>query len=173
LVFYENFWPVVITSLIGGGGVLFYHPESFLKTTATLLIAASITIILVLILARKSRCVLPLQTYLVISLISIIFWFLAALSFLIYLNAFNLASFHVMYIFNYLFSWLIGFLSFFSPQGIGVFELTMIQLTPFPISSKEAMIIIAGFRLLVLVSDVTNWLIYSFYQRTQSYSASP
>ena len=160
LVFYENFWPVLITALLGGGGVLYYHSDNLWGTTAALLLTTSLIVLLILIVMRKKPWIFPLPTYLAISLISILFWLIAALSFVSYLVAFNLASPNALYFFNYLFSWLIGFLSFFSPQGIGVFELTMTQLTPFPVSTQEAMVIIAGFRLIVLVSDLSNWLIY-------------
>ncbi len=165
LVFYENFWPVVMTALIGGGGVLLSGSEGLWKTTATILFAMSLLILLSLIMLHITTWVLPLQTYLRISLINIIFWLLAALSFLSYSMAFNLTSFQPAYLINYMFSWLIGFLSFFSPQGIGVFELTMTQLTPFPVSPREAMVIIAGFRLIILVSDVTNWLLCTCFQK--------
>ena len=165
LIIYENFWPVLVTALIGGAGVFFYHHESLWGTTALILSLSSLAIIPIFIALKNSSWVLSFRTYLKISLISIAFWLLAATSFLSYLSAFDISSLQATHFFNYLFSWLIGFLSIFTPQGIGVFELTMAQLTLFTIPNDEAMVIIAGFRLIVLTSDVANWLIYSFYRK--------
>ncbi len=53
----------------------------------------------------------------------------------------------------YLFSWAIGFLAFFAPQGIGVFETVAVFLSELPLL-PAAIATIAGFRLCVLVVDL-------------------
>ena len=164
LVFYENFWPVLTTSIIGGLGVYFYHKEGYWSVTSLTIFIIGISFIPILLTLRKNNYIFPLYTYIKITLITISFWLLASLSFLYYLNAFNIVEFQISHIFNYMLSWLIGFLSIFTPQGIGVFELTMFQLTPFSVSLDESMVVIAGFRLVIFISDLINWLIYLLYK---------
>lgn len=164
LVLYENSWTVIITSTVGSLGVYFYHQDSHWGKIALILFFISLTIIFTLFILRKKTYILSFYSHIKISIINLFFWLIASTSFLCYLSAFSIFELQAQYIFNYMFSWLIGFLSIFTPQGIGVFELTMVQLTTFSISMNESMIIIAGFRLVVFISDFTNWFIYWLYK---------
>ncbi len=166
LVFYENFWPILVTSIIGGGGVYLYHDNIYWNTTSLIIFIIGVSFIPILFILRKNNCIFSLHTYIKITLSTITFWLLASLSFLSYLNAFNIIEPQISHIFNYMFSWLIGFLSIFTPQGIGVFELTMSQLTSLSVSLDESIVVISGFRLVILVSDLINWLIYFLYKKT-------
>lgn len=67
----------------------------------------------------------------------------------------------------YLFSWAIGFLAFFAPQGIGVFEATVALLSG-KIMFPAAIAMVAGFRLCMLVVDLCLGLGGRFL-RTQSH----
>ena len=164
LVFYENIWSVLTTSIVGGFGVYFYHRDSYWGTIALIIFFIAITIIPTIFMLRKKTYILSFNSYIKISMINLSFWFIASISFLCYLSAFSIFELEIAHIFSYMFSWLIGFISIFTPQGIGVFELTMAQLTPFSVSLDESMIIIAGFRLIIFISDLINWLVYWVYK---------
>lgn len=94
-------------------------------------------------------------------LISIwLFWTVAASSFVIFVLAFdglhiNDTPLQVGGI--YMFSWGIGFISVFSPQGLGVFELVASMLINAPVSLAYLTTLFAGFRLIVLVADISTW----------------
>lgn len=95
-----------------------------------------------------------------------IFWTIAAGAFVTYVFAFpaaaeNLTVFKVAG--AYLFSWGIGYISFFAPQGIGVFEAVAggIMAGKLPLGSLVALI--ASFRILVLVADILAWAGYKIY----------
>ena len=92
----------------------------------------------------------------------------ATLAFLLYLNAFpastgDFSSVEMGGI--YLFSWGIGFVSIFAPQGIGVFEFVASELMGGPIGFMGLAALIAGFRVVVLAADVVVWLIYQAMRR--------
>ena len=91
------------------------------------------------------------------------FWLGATVAFLLYLNAFPASTgdyslFEMAGI--YLFSWGVGFVAIFAPQGIGVFEVVASELMDGPIGLMGLAALIAGFRVVVLVADVAVWLLY-------------
>ena len=53
----------------------------------------------------------------------------------------------------YLFSWAIGLLTFFAPQGVGIFEVTTVALSGQPMLAAN-IAMVAGFRLCMLVVDL-------------------
>jgi hypothetical protein len=57
----------------------------------------------------------------------------------------------------YLFSWGIGYISLFAPQGIGVFEAVAGNMLVTPMSFGEMAALIAGFRIISLVADGVVW----------------
>ena len=59
--------------------------------------------------------------------------------------------------FSYLFSWSIGYLAFFAPQGIGVFEVTLANMLDTSLTVGSLAVIIAGFRIIIFLADITLW----------------
>jgi hypothetical protein len=57
-----------------------------------------------------------------------------------------------------LFSWGIGFISIFAPQGIGVFEVVAADLLRGVEPLMGIAAVIAGFRLIILTADAVAWL---------------
>jgi hypothetical protein len=103
-----------------------------------------------------------------------VFWTIATCTFLLYLSALTLpgipellmsVSDTVRIAGVYLFSWAIGFVAVFAPQGIGVFELVAGDLLNLSTSLVELAVIIAGFRGVVLVADVVLWLAAQLLRR--------
>ena len=88
-------------------------------------------------------------------------WIIATISFLVYLGAFPASFVNHGYVEVggiYLFSWGVGFLSVFAPQGIGVFELVSSKLIQSPIGFVGFAALIGGFRIVVLVADLLVWI---------------
>ncbi|MEQ1515000.1 MAG: hypothetical protein ABL931_00760 [Usitatibacteraceae bacterium] len=71
----------------------------------------------------------------------------------------------------YLFSWGIGLLAFFAPQGIGVFEVTAAALSEKPIL-PSSIAAVAGFRLCMLVADLGLGLAGQMWRRVVEASTS-
>ncbi len=58
----------------------------------------------------------------------------------------------------YLFSWGVGFISIFAPQGIGVFEVVAAELMRGDSAFMSVAALLAGFRLIILAADATVWV---------------
>ena len=62
---------------------------------------------------------------------------------------------------TYIFSWAIGFVSLFTPQGLGVTEFITGMLLTVHLPNSSLAVLVAGFRVIRLISDVCIWIIYS------------
>lgn len=71
---------------------------------------------------------------------------------------------------NYIFAWLMGFVSIFTPQGIGVFEVVFTQLNTLSIPARDAIVMVAGFRFMVLSSELISWALHFFFLKKRSES---
>lgn len=170
LVFYENFWSVFIALLLCGilmGGLA--DELLFVRLGGFLLLLCLAGLAAVFALKPLQWLRLSLKAYLRLSLVCVVFWSFACLAFCFYLGAFDLIheddSFLLISAY-YMLSYVIGFISVFAPQGIGVFEGAMAGLGDFSLSFSEAVIVIAGFRLVTIGSDMINWLIYCGLKKT-------
>jgi glycosyltransferase 2 family protein len=67
----------------------------------------------------------------------------------------------------YLLAWGIGFVSFFAPQGIGVFEAIAADLLKADLGWMSAAAMIAGFRVVVLCADLLAWALSLLVGRNQ------
>ncbi len=93
----------------------------------------------------------------------VLFWAGAAVAFLLYLYAFTdtTGSYSVLELAGiYLFSWGVGFLAIFAPQGIGVFEVVASELAASPIGLMGFAALVAGFRVVVLLADILVWFVH-------------
>ena len=93
-------------------------------------------------------------------------WSMATLAFLVYLDAFPSSvgdHSHLELGGIYLFSWGVGFLAVFAPQGIGVFELVSSKLMQSPLGFIGFAALIGGFRLVVLIADLSVWAGYHLF----------
>jgi len=160
-VYLENATSVGVTLV--SGGVLLYvgHAHSHWGMIGLLAaVMASIGIILgpriVNNFILRQENALKISDYLLILLINSLFWTLSCGAFLAYVLSFPVsvvdAPLHQIAA-AYLFSWGIGFLAFFAPQGIGIFESVMTQLISSNVSAGSLFILIAGFRLIALMGD--------------------
>ncbi|MEW6219635.1 MAG: hypothetical protein AB1634_08910 [Thermodesulfobacteriota bacterium] len=103
---------------------------------------------------------LTLARYLKATGIMGLFWLGAGATFVTYLSAFGeglLGDGPLAVAGTYLFAWAVGNLTIFAPQGLGVFEMVAggILHGALPLGSTAALM--AGFRLVVLASDLIAW----------------
>ncbi len=100
--------------------------------------------------------------YLLMLCVVILFWLLATIAFVLYVGAMSNGlgvppAVETAGI--YLFSWGVGYVSLFAPQGVGVFETVVSMLLDSDISITALMVVVAGFRVVVLVADMTVYSI--------------
>lgn len=165
----ENLLSAGITLSLGG--VVVYH--YFQGTTAfsafiipIILVALGVVIMTPLVICKKflpkGQCSLFVHNYLLGVIISLTFWVGASWSFLCFIQAMPdsdiLASApQIMGV--YLFSWGIGFITLFAPQGIGVSEYISSLLLQHGVEATAMIVLLAGFRIVVLCADLITWII--------------
>ncbi|HNP63301.1 MAG TPA: hypothetical protein PKH39_05155 [Woeseiaceae bacterium] len=172
-VFLENALAASITLAVGGAIVFATRGDNTLGTIAGLAGLAGAIGLPVLLVVINTRVLggenrLATAAYLQSIVLVLVFWAGAAVAFLLYLNAFPestgpYSSIEMAGI--YLFSWGVGFLAIFAPQGIGVFELVASELMASPIGFMGLAALIAGFRVVVLFADIAVWLIFQVMSR--------
>jgi hypothetical protein len=92
----------------------------------------------------------------------IIYWIIAAIAFVCFLTAFKGLGLSVSYIQAggiYIFSWAVGFIALFAPQGIGVSEFISGQLLATDMSTKTLTALLALFRFIVFIGDILTWFL--------------
>lgn len=166
-VLLENLLSPAVAFLIGGS-ILFAGrgPEGW-GIPALLSAAGGAMLLLLLPLLLRIRILgfrVPVPDVLhYLSAITVLFlvWCVAAMAFAVFLMAFpglQLQGNLVQNAAAYLFSWGVGFITVFAPQGLGVFELTAGELLRGAQSLGGVAVLLAGFRLVILVADLLAWL---------------
>jgi hypothetical protein len=172
LALFESIFPIPVAFFIGGSLLWFFSPGALpnsLEIIAT--VVSSILLLLPLCLAINnpldkyfSSRILPF--YFCLLLLALVFWLLAAWSFVLYYNAIPLVgSVHQSFLSlagAYIFSWGAGYISVFAPQGIGVFELVAGRIIDIPMSLGSAFAFLAGFRLIALLADFSAYCFFFF-----------
>lgn len=105
--------------------------------------------------AFRPRC------YLASLLAATLAWCIAASSFVAFVIAFPGVTRNAAYLEiagTYLFSWGIGFIAIFAPQGVGVFEVTAAALLRDSTLVTGIVPLLAMFRLVILAADLVAWL---------------
>jgi len=172
-VILENGLAAAITLAIGGAIVFSTRGADTAGSIAGLASLAGVVALPLMVYAINSR-VLQRPDHLSVgglfksAFIVVVFWLGATAAFLLYLNAFPASTGDYSTIEMagiYLFSWGVGFVSIFAPQGIGVFEVVASELANSPIGLMGLAALIAGFRVVVLIADIAVWLIYQATRR--------
>lgn len=99
------------------------------------------------------------------------YWALTALSFALFMQALPGATSgdaQVSLGGVYIFSWGIGFITPFAPQGIGVSEAVSSQLIHSDLSGGSLFVLVASFRVVVLCGDLSVWLAFWIYWALRS-----
>ena len=167
LVITESILPCLMTFLMGGGYLWYTSRQGYLHTIAGISAVASIILlgVLTMLLQKKtyqSGKAFKLSTYFQVICVTAIFWIIASGSFLLYVTSFSIIAADTSYLqiaAIYIFSWGIGYLAIFAPQGIGVFEVVAGKALTLPLSLGGTVAFIAGFRIVVFLADMTVWIL--------------
>ena len=167
-VILENLVALSVTLSIGGFLVGFYKHNSDWQLIAYFVATISLAMLLLCpILVNRfvlgSFNKVKFASYFKGILIIILFWSFASASFLLFVSSFlgNLVVPAWLQIIGvYLFSWGIGFLAIFAPQGVGVFEIVAASVMPIslPFNFNALVVLVAGFRLVVVFADLFMWV---------------
>ncbi len=104
----------------------------------------------------------PIGRYARVLLLTAGFWSLASAAFVAFLSGFQPAVLQVGVMATvgiYLFSWGVGFVAFFAPQGVGVFEVVAGTLLQGKLDLGRAVALLASYRIIVLAGDLLAWAI--------------
>ncbi|MFK5892380.1 MAG: hypothetical protein QM504_04065, partial [Pseudomonadota bacterium] len=157
----ENIVAAAIAFLLSGIILWFYHGiDDYWGKISSLAFIASVlglTLIPIVINWRKKQ----INIFYIYTLIAYIpLWFLLTLSFLMYTSAFPiiLQGATIVEISGiYMFSWGIGFLAIFAPQGIGIFELIAGKMLTTTISLGSIAVLLMGYRIITIFADLLLW----------------
>lgn len=162
----ENSLAAGIAFLLGGSGL--YYTRGLTDQWGMIALCAVVgnlfaLAILPLFINRytlKSFGKISLYFYCKTIAIYFIVWPLFALAFVSYFSAFPLAVGNLSSLAigsTYLFSWAVGLVTIFAPQGIGIFEVVAGHVLVAPLSLASLAVLIAGFRVIALIADMTLW----------------
>jgi hypothetical protein len=164
-VFLENLLAVCVAFVIGGSllavsrGFDGWGQIAALSAVgAAVFLLASPFILSLRVIQGAER--FPIRNFVAVTIVTAITWCVAATAFVIYLSAFPglpLQAAPLETAGTYLFSWGVGFISIFAPQGIGVFEVVAADLMRGAGTLMSVAALLAGFRLIILVADVAVW----------------
>jgi len=164
-VFLENVLATGVAFVIGGSAVAWFQDmqgwgevAAFAVVGGFALLFASPFILSLRIIKDEGR--FPARDFLGSVLIVAFSWCIAAAAFVIYLAAFpglELLASPLETGGAYLFSWGVGFISVFAPQGVGVFEVVAADLIRGSNNLTSTAALLAGFRLVILSADALAW----------------
>ena len=175
----ENIVSLSVSLTLGGicvSGLTHISPAWVLLSQSA--IATGLIIIFLLPVLISKQLVsrpqnLSITHYISANLSLYFFWIVAALSFTQFLSAFPVISTDISPIDIggiYIFSWGIGFLALFAPQGLGVSEYIASQLLTTDIAVNSFLVLLVSFRIIILVSDTFIWALTAFCTRRKNIS---
>jgi hypothetical protein len=163
VVLYEGTYAIILAAIVSTLGIYLFSSNELYSTLALVLFLGSITTIPLALFSRKRSFILSITAYAQLTAVCTIFWVFSAGAFYSYMAAIGMIApqdgvfLSVIY---YLFSFVVGFVSIFAPQGIGVFEVVYSELATSELPRTQVIIFVAGFRVLVMLSDMLIWLGY-------------
>ena len=165
LLLLENILSLALALLLGGIVLMFSQVNTIwlVPVICSVLLGASLLIISLYMINRfvlQKTCSIRIATYINAGMILAVYWLLAACVFILYVYALFgqseiTESIRIGGV--YLFSWGVGYLAFFAPQGVGVFEFVAGNLIHSELDLVSVAIIIAGFRVVILSADILAW----------------
>ena len=160
-VFLENLLAVCVAFVIGGSllaanrGLDGWGQIAALSAVGgAVLLLASPFILSLRVIQGDDRFLT--RDFVAVTIVTAISWCVAATAFVIYLSAFPGLALQAAPLETagaYLFSWGVGFISIFAPQGIGVFEVVAAELMRGDSAFMSVTALLAGFRLVILAAD--------------------
>lgn len=163
LVAAESIIPCLTTFMIGGGYLWLTNSGGYFNFIFGLSSLASLILLLIIPKLFSKAVTFDARTlgiYFKSILITIILWLVASIAFTLYYLSFPLGGINISPLkigAGYMFSWGVGFIAIFAPQGVGVFEFVAGNILKMPTTLGGSIVILAGFRLIVLLADLTTW----------------
>ena len=165
----ENLLSAGVTLSLGGVIVHHYYQGATIFSAAIvsiILVALGIVIVTPLVICKRflpeGKCSLLIPNYILGISIALTFWVGASWSFLCFIQAMpdsSIVASDLQVMGVYLFSWGIGFITLFAPQGIGVSEYISSLLLQHGVEAGAMIVLLAGFRVVVLCADLITWAI--------------
>ncbi len=169
----ENIGAAGVTLLVGACLMMMSNhlTPAFYNLFKAIIFVALICLLLMPVIINRyllKDAHLSSKHYLVGMLVLFFYWIGAGLSFFIYVLSMPslegaLGVIEIMGV--YLFSWGIGFLALFAPQGIGVSEYVASLLMPGTLTPSVMITLLASFRVIILIADLSTWAISWFLKR--------
>lgn len=165
-VLVENIVTAAVTFLVGGyitSQLQFINDKWQIIAGFLSFTGAFVLVLLPWLTNRKlliSKEVMNIKIYFLGILVAAFFWIVAACSFVSFLTIFPDRFLSLSFVESggiYIFSWGIGFVALFAPQGIGVTELVTSQLFGSEMGISSMAALLASFRLVIFVGDLTGW----------------
>lgn len=164
-VFLENILAISVAFGVGGFLVASYHDLERWGLAGAFAAAGSLVLLMATPLILSYRVIqgntrLKLVDYLASIGVVVVSWVLGAAAFIFYVSAFpavDLGTSPLETAGAYLFSWGVGFVSVFAPQGIGVFEVMAAELLRGAAPLQDTAALLVGFRLVIMVADGLTW----------------
>jgi len=169
VVLHENSYSILLAALISTLGIYLLDSNALYSKFALALFIGSLLTIPTAFVFRKRSFILSISAYTKLTLVCACFWMAAMAAFYSYMSSIPLiaASYKpLLMVVHYLFSYVVGFVSIFAPQGIGVFEVVVAELADLDMPFTQVVILVAGFRVLILLSDIVSWAIYMLLRST-------
>lgn len=158
----ENLIIVGVTFLVGGGLVAIYFADTPWRLPASVIALAGVLVLLFLASSQTLRAANKSNTSLLPLLAAVLsaitYWLLLACSFLVFVESFPSLRIDVsqmQVIATFIFSWAIGYVAIFAPQGIGVSEYMTTELMSSSFSAQEMITFLMGFRIIGFIVDNT------------------
>ena len=168
----ENTMAAGTSLAIGGLGVRYFCKVDAWSYLASLAFFSGMTFLIIGPLIVNYRRVTTFSRILLLGyfkalLWTVLFWVLVGTIFAVYLSAFPsiVSEIHPLKAATgYLFSWGVGFITLFSPQGIGVSEAIFSNIYPIKVSFGNVLVLVAGFRIIIFIADILSWGFSNFFQ---------
>lgn len=170
----ENILQVLVTFAIGSLIVFSLVQAKLIESILQVLLFTSLLIMLtgpflIAKLANTEPGKLKLRHYVHAILISTIYWSIASMAFVTFLSAFTELESDLSYVEAggaYIFSWAVGYIAIFAPQGIGVSEFVFASILTGKTGAVEIVAFIATFRIVVLTGDLIAWILSFLTKRS-------
>ncbi len=164
----ENILAIAVSFLLGSLGIWYFRglTDGWGQLAAWLTLGNLLGLAVTPLLLKKWGEALQIKFYLQAIGWFVPIWLLFAASFVCYFSAFPMISGEISVLevgSTYLFSWAVGLIMIFAPQGIGVFEVVVGHILNVSLSAASLAALIAGFRIVSLVADVTLWGIFRIF----------
>ncbi len=166
-VLLENVLSAAVAFLLGGGVLSVYRGMDDWGSLAALCAAGGGIVLILMPVLLRFRVARPIARiasghYLAGIAVILLNWCVAATAFVLFVASFKALSLETPLLETaavYLFSWGVGFIAVFAPQGVGVFELMAGELLRGSLALGGVAVLLVGFRAVIFAADLLGWVL--------------